>query len=90
MEKIEKRRALAQLDGIIEAADGVRVARGDLGVETDLAEIPLVQKARKCSPRPKGGVPRRRHDICESLNACGRLNQMHDMIAVDVLETRSR
>lgn len=44
MAKIEKRRALAQLDGIIEAADGVMVARGDLGVETDLAEIPLVQK----------------------------------------------
>ncbi len=44
MAKIEKRRALAQLDGIIEAADGVMVARGDIGVETDLAEIPLVQK----------------------------------------------
>ena len=44
MAKIETRRALAQLDGIIEAADGVMVARGDLGVETDLAEIPLVQK----------------------------------------------
>jgi pyruvate kinase len=44
MAKIEKRRALAQLDEIIEAADGVMVARGDLGVETDLAEIPLVQK----------------------------------------------
>jgi len=44
MAKIEKRRALAELDSIIDAADGVMVARGDLGVETDLAEIPLVQK----------------------------------------------
>lgn len=44
MAKIEKRRALAELDAIIEAADGVMVARGDLGVETDLAQIPLVQK----------------------------------------------
>lgn len=44
MAKIEKRRALANLDGIIERADGVMVARGDLGVETDLAEIPLAQK----------------------------------------------
>jgi pyruvate kinase len=44
MAKIEKRRALAQLDAIIAAADGVMVARGDLGVETDLAEIALVQK----------------------------------------------
>ncbi|SFW21547.1 pyruvate kinase [Nitrosovibrio sp. Nv17] len=42
--KIEKRRALADLDAIVAAADGVMVARGDLGVETDLAEIPLVQK----------------------------------------------
>jgi pyruvate kinase len=44
MAKIEKRRALAALDEIVEASDGVMVARGDLGVETDLAEIPLVQK----------------------------------------------
>jgi pyruvate kinase len=44
MAKIEKRRALANLNEIIEAADGVMVARGDLGVETDLAEIPIVQK----------------------------------------------
>jgi pyruvate kinase len=44
MAKIEKRRALANLDAIVDAADGVMVARGDLGVETDLAEIPLAQK----------------------------------------------
>ncbi len=44
MAKIEKRQALDELDAIVEAADGVMVARGDLGVETDLAEIPLVQK----------------------------------------------
>jgi pyruvate kinase len=44
MAKIEKRRALRALELIVAAADGVMVARGDLGVETDLAEIPLVQK----------------------------------------------
>jgi len=44
MAKIEKRRALTALDAIVEAADGIMVARGDLGVETDLAQIPLVQK----------------------------------------------
>lgn len=44
MAKIEKRRALADLDAIVEAADGVMVARGDLGVETDFAQIALVQK----------------------------------------------
>lgn len=44
MAKIEKRQALVELDAIVATANGVMVARGDLGVETDLAEIPLVQK----------------------------------------------
>jgi pyruvate kinase len=42
--KIEKRQAVTELDAIIAAADGVMVARGDLGVETDLAKIALLQK----------------------------------------------
>lgn len=44
MAKIEKRRALENLDAIVDAADAVMVARGDLGVETDVAEVPLAQK----------------------------------------------
>ncbi len=42
--KIEKREALEQLEEIVEAADGVMVARGDLGVEIDVAETPVAQK----------------------------------------------
>ena len=42
--KIEKRQALERLEAVIAAADGVMVARGDLGVETPLAEVPIVQK----------------------------------------------
>jgi pyruvate kinase len=42
--KIEKRAALDNLEGIVKQADGVMVARGDLGVETDLETVPLVQK----------------------------------------------
>ncbi|MCQ4574646.1 MAG: pyruvate kinase [Candidatus Brocadiales bacterium] len=42
--KIERRQALDNLDEILEAADGVMVARGDLGVETELEDVPLVQK----------------------------------------------
>jgi pyruvate kinase len=42
--KIEKPEVLEQIDAIVEAADGIMVARGDLGVEMDLAEVPLVQK----------------------------------------------
>lgn len=42
--KIEKPEAVTQLAEIVAAADGVMVARGDLGVETDVAEIAVVQK----------------------------------------------
>ena len=42
--KIEKREALTELEAIVEAADGVMVARGDLGVEIDVAETPVAQK----------------------------------------------
>jgi len=42
--KIERLEALENLDAIIQASDGVMVARGDLGVETSTAEVPLLQK----------------------------------------------
>lgn len=42
--KIEKPEALAQLEAIIRATDAVMVARGDLGVESDVARVPVVQK----------------------------------------------
>lgn len=42
--KIEKREALDCLDEIVEAADGIMVARGDLGVEIDVARTPVEQK----------------------------------------------
>ena len=42
--KIEKREAIDNLDSIVEAADAVMVARGDLGVEIDVASTPMVQK----------------------------------------------
>ncbi|MBT9257040.1 pyruvate kinase [Phycicoccus sp. MAQZ13P-2] len=45
--KIEKPQAVENLDEIIRAFDGVMVARGDLGVEMPLEQVPLVQK-RAC------------------------------------------
>ena len=42
--KIEKPEALDNLESIVKASDGIMVARGDLGVEIDIARTPLVQK----------------------------------------------
>jgi pyruvate kinase len=48
--KIEKPEALDEIDGIIAETDAVMVARGDLGVEIPLQNVPLAQKmiVRKC------------------------------------------
>jgi pyruvate kinase len=43
--KIEKREALEDLDAVIEAADALMIARGDLGVEIAPEEVPIVQKS---------------------------------------------
>ena len=42
--KIEKPEALEHINEIIEASDAIMVARGDLGVETAMEEVPMVQK----------------------------------------------
>src|SRR3982750_1975936 len=45
--KLEKPEAVENLEAIVEAFDGIMVARGDLGVELALEQVPLVQK-RAC------------------------------------------
>ena len=42
--KIEKREAMDELSAVLDAADGVMVARGDLGVELSTEEVPTLQK----------------------------------------------
>jgi len=48
--KIEKPEALLEIDQIIDIADGIMVARGDLGVEVPFDEVPIIQKliVEKC------------------------------------------
>ena len=48
--KIERREALVNLNEIIDASDGIIIARGDLGVEIPFEELPIFQKRiiRKC------------------------------------------
>jgi len=49
--KIEKPEAIDEIDSIIEASDAIMVARGDLGVEVPIEEVPVLQKIiiRKCN-----------------------------------------
>jgi len=54
--KIEKAEAVSNIDKIIAEADGIMVARGDLGVEMPTEEVPIIQKkiVRECNEQ---GVP---------------------------------
>jgi pyruvate kinase len=63
--KIERSNALVHMDDILDAADGIMIARGDLGVEVPIERIAIIQKdlmnqanrakpvitARRCSSR---------------------------------------
>jgi pyruvate kinase len=54
--KIEKPQAVARLDAIAAEADGVMVARGDLGVEMPLEQLPTIQKQAVRLVNRMGGI----------------------------------
>ena len=53
--KIENRMGVDNFDEILKVSDGIMVARGDLGVEVDMEEVPVLQKQfiRKCMAAAK-------------------------------------
>ena len=56
--KIESQKGIDNLDEIIEASDGIMVARGDLGVEVPLERLPMIQKEiiKKCRENGKFAI----------------------------------
>ncbi|WFB36734.1 pyruvate kinase [Kiritimatiellota bacterium B12222] len=53
--KLEDQEGIRNLDGIIEAADGIMVARGDLGIECPYEELPIIQRRmiKQCAQQGK-------------------------------------
>src|SRR6478609_693622 len=53
--KVEKPEAIANIDEIVDASDAVMVARGDLGVEVLMEDVPMMQKmiVSKCNAKGK-------------------------------------
>ena len=53
--KIENRPAIENIDAIIDAADGIMIARGDMGVSLPIQEVPIIQKhiIKKCNAAGK-------------------------------------
>uniref|UniRef100_A0A7V4E5A3 Pyruvate kinase n=1 Tax=candidate division WOR-3 bacterium TaxID=2052148 RepID=A0A7V4E5A3_UNCW3 len=54
--KIERFEAVANFDEILDVADGIMIARGDLAVETPYAKVPILQKELILKTREKGKV----------------------------------
>lgn len=72
MAKIEEASAVDDLDGILRVADGVMVARGDLGVEMPLEDVPWLQKHMLYQARQEGIPSVTATEMLESMVASPR------------------
>ncbi len=77
--KVEKPQAVDNLEEIVDAFDGVMVARGDLGVELPLEDVPLVQKRAIELCRAQCQARHRRHAGARVHDALARANARRDV-----------
>lgn len=70
--KIEKEEAIHNIDGILEEAHGIMVARGDLGVEMPLEEVPMFQKMLIEKANTKGRIVITATQMLESMTQHSR------------------
>ncbi len=70
--KIELKNAVKNLDSIIDEADGVMVARGDLGVQLDLEKVPFIQKKILNEANAKGKITVTATEMLQSMKESHR------------------
>ena len=70
--KIELKNAVKNLDSIIDEADGVMVARGDLGVQLDLEKVPFIQKQILNEASAKGKITVTATEMLQSMKESHR------------------
>ncbi len=70
--KIERALALVNLDEILTASDGIMIARGDLGVEVELEQLPMLQKSLTASSLGAGKFVITATEMLESMISSSR------------------
>ena len=70
--KIELKNAVKNLDSIIDEADGVMVARGDLGVQMELEKVPFIQKQILDQANAKGKITITATEMLQSMKESHR------------------
>jgi len=68
--KIEKPEAMADIEAILDVADGIMVARGDLGVEAGQEKVPLLQKKLIAATNGRGKAVITATQMLESMTHC--------------------